>query len=135
MATPRKKRKPCLTCGNSVERLSSKYCNTKCQRGFIYQEYIKKWERNEVSGMRKGGQISGHIRRYLFKKYNNKCAECGWAEVNRYTNSIPLEVEHKDGDYRNNKESNLTLICPNCHSLTSTYKGANRGRGRPGRVV
>lgn len=25
---------------------------------------------------------------------------------------------------------NLRLICPNCHSLTSTYRGANRGQGR-----
>lgn len=33
----------------------------------------------------------------------------------------------------NNKEENLLLLCPNCHSLTSTYKGANKGNGRPGR--
>ncbi len=25
---------------------------------------------------------------------------------------------------------NLTLLCPNCHSLTKTYKGANKGGGR-----
>lgn len=34
------------------------------------------------------------------------------------------------GNYSNNLESNLILLCPNCHSLTSTYKGANRGHGR-----
>ena len=33
-------------------------------------------------------------------------------------------------DYKNNKESNLILLCPNCHSLTETYKGANLNNGR-----
>ena len=27
----------------------------------------------------------------------------------------------------------FSLLCPNCHSLTSTYKGANKGNGRVGR--
>ena len=71
-----------------------------------------------------------YIRRYLFKKYNNKCSKCGWGEINPFSKTIPLEIEHIDGNYANNLESNLILLCPNCHSLTSTYKGANRGRGR-----
>ena len=50
--------------------------------------------------------------------------------MNPYTGKIPLEVDHIDGDYTNNNENNLTLLCPNCHSLTPTYKGANSGRGR-----
>lgn len=40
---------------------------------------------------------------------------------------------HKYNSFRNsenNSEDNLRLICPNCHSLTSTYRGANRGQGR-----
>ena len=41
--------------------------------------------------------------------------------------------EHIDGNYMNNKEENLILLCPNCHSLTQTYKGANRNHGRQGR--
>ena len=51
-------------------------------------------------------------------------------EKNIYTNTIPLEIEHIDGNYRNNKEENLIVLCPNCHSLTSTYKGANLNNGR-----
>ena len=47
-----------------------------------------------------------------------------------YTKNIPLEIEHKDGNYKNNKEENLILLCPNCHSLASTYKGANINHGR-----
>ena len=44
-----------------------------------------------------------------------------------------LELEHIDGDWSNTRLENLTLLCPNCHSLTATFKALNRGRGRLGR--
>jgi predicted HNH restriction endonuclease len=39
-------------------------------------------------------------------------------------------VEHIDGNYENDREKNLTLLCPNCHSLTPTFRALNRGNGR-----
>ena len=66
-----------------------------------------------------------HIKAYLFEKYNNKCAACGWSKINKYTGNIPLEVEHKDGNYKNNKEENLILLCQKCHFLTIKYKDVN----------
>ena len=66
----------------------------------------------------------------MYEKYENKCSKCGWNQKNPHTGKIPLEIEHIDGNYNNNKEENLDLICPNCHSLTETYKGSNRGKGR-----
>ena len=92
-----------------------------------------KMENNEVTGMRGEYQLSSYIKNYIFEKYNNKCARCGWNKLNPYTQNIPLEVEHIDGNYKNNTEDNLILLCPNCHSLTSTYKGANLNRGRNSR--
>lgn len=50
--------------------------------------------------------------------------------MNPFTNTLPLEIDHIDGNSENNSEENLRLICPNCHSLTETYRGANRGNGR-----
>jgi len=35
-------------------------------------------------------------------------------------------VHHKDGDRTNNEYENLTLLCPNCHALTDTYRGKNK---------
>lgn len=34
---------------------------------------------------------------------------------------LTLHLEHKDGNHRNNKIDNLEILCPNCHSQTSTY--------------
>ena len=117
---------------NCNQKISSKnkFCSNKCQKEYEYKKYIKKWKNNEVSGMRGEYQISMYIKTYLFEKYNNKCARCGWGKVNPYTKNIPLEVEHIDGNYQNNSEENLILLCPNCHSLTETYKGANINHGR-----
>ena len=67
------------------------------------------------------------------EKYQCKCSKCGWGEENPFSHTIPLEVEHIDGNFQNNREDNLTLLCPNCHSLTPTYKGANKRNGRKDR--
>ena len=118
-----------LNCNQKISS-KNKFCSNKCQKEYEYKKYIKKWKNNEVSGMRGEYQISMYIKTYLFEKYNNKCARCGWGKVNPYTKNIPLEVEHIDGNYQNNSEENLILLCPNCHSLTETYKGANINHGR-----
>jgi len=66
----------------------------------------------------------------LVKTIGEKCSRCEWNEVHPLTGRVPIEVEHIDGDWQNNHPSNLTLLCPNCHSLTATYRGLNRGKGR-----
>ena len=122
----------CLNCYKEI-KLKNKYCSNLCQNDFVYKEYIKNWKKGNVNGLKGEYQISNNIKTYLFNKYGNKCARCGWGERNIYTGKIPLEVEHIDGNYVNNKESNLILLCPNCHSLTATYKGANLNKGRKAR--
>ena len=118
-----------MNCGKEIPS-TNKYCDNKCQLDYQHKKWVEKWQCGEKDGMKGRYQVSDHIRRYLKDKYGNKSAKCGWGEVNPYTHLIPLEVEHKDGNYRNNREDNLTLLCPNCHSLTPTYKGANKGNGR-----
>lgn len=120
----------CLHCGKNLLRKDTKYCSQKCQLDYQYYQWVKRWKDGKETGIKGDYGISNHLRRYIMEKYNYKCSKCGWGETNPYTQKIPLEIEHIDGNYLNNKEDNLILLCPNCHSLTATYKGANKGHGR-----
>ena len=122
----------CKNCGNMLNA-GKYYCNNFCQKEYEYRKYIDSWKKGLQNGMKGKYQISNHIRRYLLQKYSNRCSRCGWGEVNPYSGLVPLEIEHIEGNYQNNTETNLILLCPNCHSLTSTYKGANLGKGRKAR--
>lgn len=124
----------CINCGKEYSSSSRnpKYCSIDCQHEYEQNEWEKKWFAGEVTGNTNSIWLepSKRVKNYLFRIYNNKCAKCGWGEINPYTGTIPLEVEHIDGDSNNTTPNNVTLLCPNCHSLTATYRGANRGNGR-----
>lgn len=130
----KKKKYYCLNCGIDITNdkcTAHKYCSNKCQQEYIYKKWVENYRKNNnIAVSTKWGQIPAHLKRYIFEKYNNKCCICGWSEINPYTSSLPLEIDHINGDSNDNSENNLRLICPNCHSLTSTYRGANRGNGR-----
>lgn len=114
----------CVVCYNTSKH-SRKSNETK------YLKYIQEWKLGKQNGMRGKTTISNHIRKYLFIRANSKCELCNWSQVNIHTNKIPLEINHKDGNFMNNQESNLELICPNCHSLTDSFRSLNKGKGRP----
>src|SRR6478735_5559280 len=109
--------KSCPICEKLVITKNCVYCSNACHTEYKYRDYIQKWKSSIVDGQRGRYQISNHIRKYLFLKYNSKCSCCKWGEINPHTGKSPLEVDHIDGNPYNNIESNLRLICPNCHSL------------------
>jgi len=58
----------------------------------------------------------------------DECEVCG---IDKWLgNKISLELDHIDGDKHNHKYDNLRIVCPNCHSQTSTYRGKNIGANR-----
>lgn len=58
------------------------------------------------------------------KIFNHVCAMCKLTTWNNQT--IPLELDHINGDRRDNRLINLRLLCPNCHAQTPTYRGKNK---------
>lgn len=125
----------CLNCGKEFtpsRNASGKYCSLKCQSEYQYKSRIAAWKNGELSGLR-GTVVATWLRKYLLEKVGHKCEKCGWDKVNPITGSSPLEIHHIDGNYLNNEESNLQVLCPNCHSLTDTYKNLNKNSGRENR--
>lgn len=54
-----------------------------------------------------------------------RCVEC---DCDGTWNDAPLtlHVDHKSGDWRDNRKENLRFMCPNCHSQTDTFGFKNR---------
>ncbi len=125
----------CQNCSEETARTSYKYCSNSCQIKYQRDILLTKWKAGEINGISSIGTVASFVKIYLRQKYKNKCVLCGWLEINQKTGKVPLVADHIDGNWRNNTESNLRLICPNCDSLTPTYSALNRGNGRIGRAV
>src|SRR3989338_7796634 len=123
----------CRECGKKPQRSFYTYCSNRCQSDYQYKKYIDSWKSGVITV--KTQNISGYLKRYLFSKYGDKCVLCGWNKRNVITNKVPLEVDHVDGNEDNNHETNLRVLCPNCHSLTPYFRNLNKGRGRKWRLV
>lgn len=118
----------CLCCGKSFERypyLNGKFCSIECAGRYQKAKHIKLWKSGKIKGT-KSYTCSTFVREYMLQKSNFKCERCGWGEINPYTNKVPLQIHHMDGNSENNSENNLQVLCPNCHSLTENFGSRNK---------
>lgn len=69
------------------------------------------------------------LKKRLFKTgiKEPECEKCGWAEKSP-DGRLPLELDHINGNSRDNRLENLQILCPNCHSLQPTHRGRNQSR-------
>jgi len=121
--------KNCAVCGNRLGKGERKCCCPRCTNIRRQAEFVDLW----FKGLHSGGSeysVYHRVRRWLLETRGEKCELCGWNKRNPVTGKVPVQVDHKDGNAKNNRPENLALLCPNCHSLTPTFGGLNRGHGR-----
>jgi len=57
--------------------------------------------------------------------WEEKCFKCGnngiWQDE-----KLTIQLDHKNGNSKDNRIDNLRFLCPNCHSQTSTFAGKSR---------
>jgi 5-methylcytosine-specific restriction endonuclease McrA len=67
-----------------------------------------------------------HVKNRLLRLglLENRCSRCGltdWLGA-----PLGLELHHINGDGKDNRLENLTILCPNCHAQTDTWGGRNK---------
>jgi len=111
----------CIHCG-IVKLSSGPYCSVRCQHDNQFLNRFEKWLAGNQESSRKW------LRKALSHLYGYCCSVCSVSEW--FGRPLVLEVDHINGDPYDDSISNLRLLCPNCHSQTPHFKGANKGRGR-----
>ena len=67
------------------------------------------------------------LKKLIVHEQSNKCNRCGLNSWN--DKPLVLELDHIDGNNKNNVRENLRCLCPNCHSQTDTWRGRNSNTG------
>ena len=91
----------------------------------IKREYVPVIPTEDILAGKVPSFQSNPLRKKLIREgiKEHKCESCNLTEW--LGNKIPLELDHINGINNDHRLENLRLLCPNCHTLTPTYKGKN----------
>ena len=81
--------------------------------------------------MKTNTKYSQTIRNLLLEERGFKCEECGIFDWNG--KPLSFQIDHINGDVKDNRAENLKILCPNCHTQTPTWGAKNiseQGRER-----
>lgn len=132
--------KQCLQCGNSFTCKTykeSSYCSTLCSNTsrrkdtWAPRKTREQWKLDlrVTSRARPFDELGwDSMRIRVLEDQQYVCYGCGVDEWQGHR--ITLEVDHIDGVRSNNNRMNLVGLCPNCHSITPTWRGRNKRQTR-----
>lgn len=93
-----------------------------CSSKLMKKETLEKYLKNEAIVTSFSFFKKGLLKEKLLV---NKCYKCGLGNI--WNNEILiLQLDHIDGNRKNNSLENLRILCPNCHSQTSTFGTGRR---------
>lgn len=126
----KKQNKPnnCPECNKEIS-FYSEYC-IDCYQTARKDNLIKAW----LNGTWRGGtdySLSDIVRQYLLKINNYECSLCSFSGFHALDGKTILTIDHINGDGTDHRPDNVRVLCPNCHALTDSYCGRNKGKGRP----
>jgi len=152
--------KQCPKCKTEHDKLGI-YCSRSCANSRVFSEEAKQKKSVALKGRKPSTRVipdldkwRANIKQAWLDKYNatpfeelgieNKrrrvfeeqkycCNRCGISEWQG--TKLSLELEHKDGNNTNNSRENLEGLCPNCHSITDTWRGRNKPSRNGGKKV
>lgn len=88
----------------------------------------QKFETKPVSHylVENGPHIGSHALKLRLFALNLKEPECESCRITNWLGKpAPLELDHINGVRKDNRLTNLRILCANCHALTDTYCGRN----------
>ena len=111
---------------NRIQKLTTTVINAKNLRAKnVKNKDVRDKARYERILLREWSSVGYDTKRwFILYEQNNRCNNCSidsWL-----AQPISLEIDHIDGNRYNDDRKNLEAVCPNCHSLTTTWRGKHR---------
>ena len=98
-----------------------KFCSIKCSNDWQRDNVKRKlFEEGKLKLM-----INSPLIYYFLEERDGRACSC--CKLTEWVGKpIPLDVDHIDGNNKNNLPKNLRFLCPNCHRQTDTWGNKKR---------
>jgi transcriptional antiterminator Rof (Rho-off) len=102
----------CKSCGKEFKFFGSQaaglFCSRECSHDYRTKLIME-------SGKAKKATAVTYLKRFV----EYKCSCCGISEWQG--KAISLQIDHIDGNSKNNVKENIRWLCPNCHTQTHNW--------------